>query len=51
VLIPPVEEEPAALPETGADNTVNLNLTLFVIGVGLALAGVALRLLRPGLSG
>ena len=50
VLIPPAEEpveEPAALPETGADNTVNLILTLFAIGVGLVLAGVALRL-RPG---
>jgi uncharacterized surface protein with fasciclin (FAS1) repeats len=47
VLIPPVEE-PAALPATGADNTVKLILTLFAIGAGLVLAGVALRLLRLG---
>jgi transforming growth factor-beta-induced protein len=52
VLIPPAEEEPATLPETGADNTSNMLLTLFAIGAGLVLAGVAFRVLRPvGLSG
>jgi len=52
VLIPPVEEEPATLPETGADNTSNMFLILFAIGAGLVLTGVAFRVLRPaGLSG
>jgi transforming growth factor-beta-induced protein len=52
VLIPPAEEEPATLPETGADYTSNALLILFAIGAGLVLVGVAFRVLRPaGLSG
>jgi len=46
VLIPPVDE-PAALPETGADNTSSALPVLFAIGAGLILFGVGLRALRP----
>jgi transforming growth factor-beta-induced protein len=47
VIIPPAEEEPAALPETGAANTVDMLPILFAVGLGLLLVGVAFRLMRP----
>ncbi len=47
VLIPPPAEEPATLPETGADSTANTLLILFAIGAGLVLLGIGLRALRP----
>jgi uncharacterized surface protein with fasciclin (FAS1) repeats len=51
VIIPPAEE-PAALPETGADNTSNALPVLFAIGAGLVLGGFSLRMLRPvGMAG
>ncbi len=51
VIIPPAEE-PATLPETGADNTSNALPALFAIGAGLVLFGIALRALRPvGMAG
>ncbi len=46
VLIPPADE-PAALPETGAESTSNALPVLFAIGAGLLLAGFGLRVLRP----
>jgi len=51
VLLPPADE-PAALPETGAESTSNPLLVLFAIGAGLVLGGFALRALRPvGMAG
>ena len=50
VLIPPADE-PAALPETGAESTSNLLLVLFAIGAGLVLGGLGLRALRPASLG
>jgi uncharacterized surface protein with fasciclin (FAS1) repeats len=46
VLLPPADE-PAALPETGAESTSNPLLVLFAIGAGLVLGGIGLRALRP----
>ena len=46
VILPPADE-PAAMPETGAENTSNPLLVLFAIGAGLVLAGIGLRALRP----
>ena len=51
VLLPPADE-PAALPETGAEGTSNLLLVLFALGAGLVVGGFALRALRPvGMAG
>jgi LPXTG-motif cell wall-anchored protein len=50
VLIPPADE-PAALPETGAESTANMLLIVFAIGAGLVLAGIGLRALRPASLG
>jgi transforming growth factor-beta-induced protein len=51
VLLPPADE-PAALPETGAEGSANMLLIVFAIGAGLVLAGIGLRALRPvGLAG
>ena len=51
VLLPPADE-PAALPETGAEGTSNLLLVLFALGAGLVVGGFALRALRPvGVTG
>jgi hypothetical protein len=46
VLLPPADE-PAALPETGAESTSNPLLVLLAIGAGLVLGGFGLRALRP----
>ena len=46
VLLPPADE-PAALPETGAESTSNMLLIVFAIGAGLVLGGIGLRALRP----
>jgi uncharacterized surface protein with fasciclin (FAS1) repeats len=46
VIIPPADE-PAALPETGAANSADTLPILFATGLGLLLAGIAFRLLRP----
>ncbi|GAB4534294.1 MAG: hypothetical protein Kow0063_17180 [Anaerolineae bacterium] len=43
VLLPPAEE-PAALPETGADNSAGMLVT---IGAGILALGLALWVLRP----
>jgi uncharacterized surface protein with fasciclin (FAS1) repeats len=48
VILPPADE-PAALPETGAESTANLLLIVFAIGAGLLLGGFGLRALRPAL--
>jgi uncharacterized surface protein with fasciclin (FAS1) repeats len=50
VLLPPADE-PAALPETGAESTTNMLLIVFAIGAGLVLAGFGLRAAAPGVAG
>jgi uncharacterized surface protein with fasciclin (FAS1) repeats len=47
VLIPPADEAPATMPETGAANTASQLPLVFALGLGLLLLGVAFRLLRP----
>ena len=49
VILPPADE-PAALPETGAESTSNPLLVLFAIGAGLVLGGIGLRA-APGVAG
>jgi uncharacterized surface protein with fasciclin (FAS1) repeats len=51
VLLPPADEQPAALPETGAESTTNMLLIVFAIGAGLVLAGFGLRAAAPGVAG
>jgi uncharacterized surface protein with fasciclin (FAS1) repeats len=46
VLIPPADE-PATMPETGADNSANAFAVPLAMGVGVLALGLALRALRP----
>jgi transforming growth factor-beta-induced protein len=46
VLLPPADE-PAALPETGADNSATMLAVLLALGAGVLALGLGLRALRP----
>jgi uncharacterized surface protein with fasciclin (FAS1) repeats len=47
VLIPPADEAPATMPETGVANTASQLPLVIALGLGLLLVGVAFRLLSP----